>query len=568
MIYLILKNYNTDVVFLKSLKNKEANFFFQKINEANTFIKNQQYQLAIRTLKSLEQEEILKEKQQQSIYFLLAYVNKSLGLYHTAINYSKKAIEIKKTSLAYFMLGSIYEKMNRHLEAVKNYEKAIKKDRFYMNAYEQLGNLFFQQGNYQKAFKYFDTASKIFKKELSIGILIKKTACLHLLKKYKESNKIIEKKIIPSKSNYYKDIAHLISAVNFENLNKNHKASSYYNKALSLASLKERQTYSYLQSINLIKLGENEKAIKSIRVNSSFSFENSLKQYTPKQTLGLLYFIEKNYTDSANEFIQLAPVNRESLYYYAVCCYKLKNYQKAITSFKPFILNKDLQDEYTFSAFILSALAYSELGYRGVWPSLLEEAITTWQTREETVLTLGYLTLKYRPKLFPVLVKKHLKNHPNVNIILGSYFKKNKRWQEALDAFIKVIQTSSNNGFLYKQIGDIYNQIKDYKKAISYYKLSLKRDISKDTREKIINNLAYVLAKHQKIDDAYKILLKEDSKAKLSFYLNLSLLSKNKGDVFNYQSYLNKAIDHLDEDKNKNLRSLVLLEAAMSEIKK
>ncbi|HMA99913.1 MAG TPA: hypothetical protein VKS21_02895, partial [Spirochaetota bacterium] len=226
-IYFFLHNINHPSEFTAILQ-KEKKSYAREVNNAVTFIKNRQYALAADILDEITGA-VHKKKQLYTIYLLKAQCNKNMGLFRTALKNTGKALTIKKTAFAYFLQGTVYEKIDKQ-KAMQAYIKAIKTDPEYYYAYEKCGDLHYGKNNFTKALQFYKPEK--FKKYYTYdSSLIKIALSFYFLNDYQKSLKYCNKYLEFSLKHLYTETAYFLLALNHAALGASFKeTSSYFHK--------------------------------------------------------------------------------------------------------------------------------------------------------------------------------------------------------------------------------------------------------------------------------------------------------------------------------------------------
>lgn len=149
--YFLLGQFSNSIIQLKKavrLKSDNVNYHY---NLANTYAENDQPQLAIDTyLKALDLNpaHIPSLNNLADSYEIMGDKEKAHDLFHYLIKVEPD------NPLSHFNLGNFFLRQNQHIEAVKCYEEAIKRDENFTDAYYNISWVLFQAKVYREALSY------------------------------------------------------------------------------------------------------------------------------------------------------------------------------------------------------------------------------------------------------------------------------------------------------------------------------------------------------------------------------------------------------------------------------
>ncbi len=142
---------NAELLYIKILK--EITFVFPEVylGYANTQLRLQKYQKAIKSFKkSLHLKENLYES-----YYGIAIAYEKLTKYKKSIKFYKKTIVINKNFIpAYNNLGNLYQTLHLYSHAKKTYKKALEIDPNNIILLDNIATLYQNQDKYKKAIVY------------------------------------------------------------------------------------------------------------------------------------------------------------------------------------------------------------------------------------------------------------------------------------------------------------------------------------------------------------------------------------------------------------------------------
>ncbi len=451
----------------------------------------------------------------------------TLGDYERAVNQFKLMLKVNpKDVFTHFVLGYIYDKLDKTDLAIQELQEAINLDPTYVNAYNNLGTVYNRLGKIDKALEVFTIALELnpdyVELQDNLGVVY------YTLKEYPKALERFQKAIElnPKRSETYNNIGSVYLA-----MGKSGEAEKAVLKALMLnpGFLEARNN---LGSIYLTKKEYNkaEKEFKKLLaidpnyveswVNLATCYLNSDKIHLAKEALekaisinpkvptiynclGTLYVQEGNLKAAEENFqksIVLDPNSSEIYYNLGIAYYNSGKIDQAISEYKHAI---EL-DPVNSSAHINLGIAYFTKG-------LLDLSIAEYQK-----------ALQIDPN--------NLEAHINLGVIFynkGLYDEALKEYQKAAAIDPNNIQSYINMGLTYAAKGMIQEAVYQYTRALDFDPLNLEAHI----------NLASVFFKQGKYDFAleeYLRIVQIDTQNPAGYY--------GLGYAYFFQGFLNQAV--------------------------
>jgi len=368
---------------------------------------------------------------------------------------------------AYIDLGQIYSDTGRAEEESQIYRQAIANNIKNPVIYYQYGKVLKSQGSEDEAVKNFEEAIKI---DPSLSIAFKELGNLYRRKKeYEKAVKSYEKALTLDKQDVdiYKGLATLyieqgndqkaISifknaiamnkssvtiyydlAEEFKRINKSNLAKEIYSLALNVES-KDKLLY-YDLSYYLIELNEYDKAIEALHK----SLKLDPKYADAINALGVVYYNQKKYPKAIAYYrkaIELDPKHRHAYRNLGLVYQKEGKYDEAIEIYQK-ALAIDPGD----------AEAYNDLGVVYDLQEKYPEAIASYRK-----------AIELDPK------------HRHAYRTLGLVYQKEGKYDEAIEIYQKALAIDPGDADLYNSLGFIYHEKKfDFEKAFQMFSKSYK----------------------------------------------------------------------------------------------
>lgn len=566
-LYLFLSNLNLDTDDDAIITKSQDFSYSHEINNAVTFIHNNQFQIALNLLARLNNLE-LSDKQFYAIGILESECNKALGLYNTAIENIDNAIKYQEKPFAYYLKGNLLQLMDNRKLAIEAFEKALEVDKFYYYAYEKLGDLFFQESDYRKALTYYHP--KQHKRSfISDGSILKISLCHFYLNEMDQALTYNKKYIQISKKKRFIDMAYFLKAINHTvNTTDFDETKDLYEKSISLGNKRSRDVYKYFYALYLIKNNFYKKAIDTLQ---TVSYGDGIVNPHVNKTLGQIYLINRDFGKSLRFFNKNKnfDLDYKDIYFFGVCLFKLGKHEEAIKQFKK-VLDKDHKDEYARSAHILSSLSYGRLGKIEKALGTLEKANEFWPDSPKVLKALSHVILKYAPDLFYDTLAKYFNQEKfyELNLYLADYYYNHKNFKPAISVLLDYMQQEKLSPRLLKITGDLYLQINDYNNALTYYQKAFKEMNTIAGKSDILNNMTYAnyeLRNFQKAEENINAAVRMQSRNAL-YYYNSAIFYKGKDIYDKYEENLNNALKHVESLENKDGKSKIFLEKGLDSL--
>lgn len=302
-----------------------------------------------------------------------------------------------------------------------------------------------------------------------------------------------------SAGKYHKEGLKYFSSGNYE------KAEEYFAKALQLNG--DRAEYYIDYGMALIQLGKYEEAISNFdRVildkDSTIVRKNNKKAYRAK---GIAYFKKHDYStaiqffDKALDISELSSLNLDILYYKADSQVKAGLFDKAIDTYSTIIKNKSSDaDAYCSRAYAYKMLKNYEKSLKDY-----DKAIKLDNKNFDCYIGKYFLLLDmgYKEKATAVLgaasnietkTKEDNFNLAKIHYYMGDY-------ENAIEEFGE----AHKNGFAeaYYFLGSIYEQKKEYKKAVNNYSKYIKEETYIPSAA-VYNGISYCLIQLENYEEA------------------------------------------------------------------
>ena len=123
--------------------NTEINSYYEGVK----LRKAQKYDEALIALK----DALAKKQNYTDALYEAAWVSDELKRYDDAITYLREATQLKPSPTNFFELAYAYDNSGRKDEAKENYKKALELYPKYYDAFRCLGNIFYEEANYETA---------------------------------------------------------------------------------------------------------------------------------------------------------------------------------------------------------------------------------------------------------------------------------------------------------------------------------------------------------------------------------------------------------------------------------
>jgi len=365
-------------------------------------------------------------------------------------------------------LGILYNQLGEHQKAMNCYEKAIKIQPNNSAAYNNLGNTLKELGEYQKAISSYEKAIQINTNYVdayyNLGIILSE------LGEYQKAMSSYEKaiQINPNYANAYYNLGNTL-----KELGEYQKAMSSYEKVIQI-NPNHIDAHNNL-GIIFNELGENQKAMscyeKAIQINHNYIDAHN--------NLGIIFKELGEYQKAMSSYekvIQINPNYANAYYNLGIIFKELGEYQKAMSSYEKAIqINPNHIDAHNNLGNILN-----ELGENQKALNSYEKAIKI----EPENLTSHWLSMNTFPVIYNNFEeidqyrKKFLKSIKKVNLLLDTQSKYSKK------QLVNAIK-SSTNFYLHYQGKDVLELQQHYAHLIEQITQNIYQEFHKERKKNI-----------------------------------------------------------------------------------
>lgn len=318
--------------------------------------------------------------------------------YEKALDYFRKASQLKKTVENYNNLGKAFIKTNHPKKALKSFEEAINLDvknpQTYINLamyyceiehnsrkqmkylkeaikinpdlaepYYQMGNIYFEKGQYETAVEYYRLA--IAKDDTLYDAYYALGSTLFKINDFEETYFVFEKSLLLELDN--PKVYDYLAKTSIE-LRHFDEAQNYIERAISIEPTPDN--YLLLSKILYLR-GFYDKSINIL--NTKIADKNNAEMYN---YLGLNFFQKSEFTTALNYFNKAIMLKEKPSYYYNIAvCYNIMNNKEKMKEFSNKAINtlpKNAQD------YIDIANIYLDLNNENEAISTLTKGILTY----------------------------------------------------------------------------------------------------------------------------------------------------------------------------------------------
>lgn len=381
----------------------------------------------------------MMENTESSIYFIKkSFELKNLKLYKEAIEMLYKALSCDdlagdKNIEIIAQIGDLYYLLKNYERAIEQYEKVLDKNNSHIHSLHKLCEIYFILQNYTKALE------------------IAKDLC--------KKAKSVENHI-----NYFKVLFKLNLFDEIKELYKNLEDDALHNEEIMYIVSKTQPDNRFELLEEIIKLNPNN--------------------IEAKLDLGILCFEKEDfeYSKELFEFITKIENNPKALYYLGRIFNKKNEYTKAIDCLlKAIKYDKEKVNEYYFEL----AKAYCDINWLNEAQiailrslSILSNSTPYADSIDEHYFLLAWIYFKKNDIKNAILnldmIEKHSRIYNKAQVLKNMLEFKKGNIIEAKLNLEKLYETDKDNPLLYSSLGEIYKELKFYKKAIEIYKEGLK----------------------------------------------------------------------------------------------
>lgn len=449
--------------------------------------KQEDYDIAEKTLEEIADEQAYKS---EVTYYLLDISFKA-GRFKKCIEIGEKLLEKakpKERSEISKIIGESYFNLQQYQEAIpylKGYRG--KKGKWSNTDYYQLGYAFFKQNDFENASNYFnkiiDEKNKVSQRAYyNLGecylYLEKKSEALNAFKSASEMNfdlKVREDaalnyaKLSYEEGNPYKSVAEVLQ----DFLNTYPKNPSYAKiNALMVTSYLYQQDYQ--GALDYLKKSNSQ---QNRELSSEVSYYRGIQLFNKNQLQASLPYLLQG-TESVDH-----KIRAQSQYWMAEAHYRLGNFQQALEDFLTFSKNPSATEteEYT-------TINYTT-GYSYFKLKNYEKALTSFQAfietqnedlnlNDDTITRTGdcyYATKNYENAInsYQIIAEQYGSGADYARYQMGmslGFLKKNQEKTEQLEELLANFESSNYRDDALFQLGNTYTALKNNKKAHEAYK--------------------------------------------------------------------------------------------------
>tara|TARA_B100000686_G_scaffold354281_1_gene463697 strand:- start:1810 stop:3522 length:1713 start_codon:yes stop_codon:yes gene_type:complete len=422
--------------YRKSVK-LDSEHFESKLLLSSVLIEMKKYNQSLRLLNEI------KEKRPGNV-LILFYISKAYYLSGNFKQSQRNIIALLKINPNYkaglFLLGSLYEKQGLFTQAQIIYKRFLKIVPNNQLARYRLGQLFIKEQNYSRAINEFESI----KKETPGNMQIHSVLGILYYKKGNYTRALSEFRFVINKNPKDQEARLFVSRI-YQRLGRIDSAK------------KELLSYLEIEGSDLeISLELSILYAKTENWKKAFYILNDMNRLYPQESridfLRGKFLSKKGEKKKAIKILKIAlkkePKNLQYLYYLATVYYETKMWKKVESEIKKIL-----------SIAPDNSNALNLLGYM-------------------------YSELNIKINIAEELILKALKKEPNNPAFLDSigwvYFRQGK-FQEALEKVLIAFKKLPDDPVVLEHLGDIYLSLKKNKKAIFFWKQSIKKG-SKDSR--------------------------------------------------------------------------------------
>ena len=405
--------------------------------------------------------------------------------------WQKKVDEFPKDAEAHANLGVVYQNQKRYAEALNEYKKAESLNPSNLNTKINIGTLFQEQKKYDNAISTYNSILAI--QPYNAKVLVYKAECSKALNRKEEAIELyktalnIEPKNAQIKAELYELLKNTMStedvlAFLYKNVqNSPMDASSYYEFAYELHKankIDDAITY-YIETI---KLDKNK---IDAYVNLSQAYRQKKKYKDAYDVIKKAKAVAPENEQVKSQYALIASEYASNKYTIATNAYESGDYKKAIEEYK-------LIEPATTDSLIGIAAAYQALSDTKEAIEYYKKAMEIAPKNDEIPV---YIASLYVNSNDEVNAKKYVETALTLNpnnkqakelqkyLVSKDTEELIKRavslydagkYNEAIPVFDKILAADSQNATVYYYRALSYDGIKNYKKAIEDYKLTLK----------------------------------------------------------------------------------------------
>ena len=454
--------------------------------------------------------------------------------------------------MVYFILGLTASSLKRHEDSIQFFKKVIEKNPSHQDALFNLGVVYQNNSNFDRATFYYQKVKDINNKNFFATYNI--AICFNYLNKQNQSYNAY-KECIQLNPNYPDTYINLSSLL--INLGENKEAKIYIDKAMDLGVktpelfnnygvlLNNEKKYSqaiifYKKALSLnsnhvdsyinygTTLKELDKIDEAIKMFKSAIDINPNISYAHNNMAGSLN-IQKEYTKSLNYSLRAIELNKNNFEAFnnsGVSYFNLNQYKKAI---KMYELALQIKPDFVISILNLG-VALESIGKT-------TDAIDNFKKAIE---------------LNPTNIQAY--------IYLSETLNSNKKHEQALEVSRQILEMEPENAEAIANFGNTLGNMKLYNDALDYYYRAIKLE---PNNFKILSSFGLCLIKTKNYIKAETILNNSNAISNNHFaFNNLGYLYLDMGDLFKAKINFQQAINYDSDfsDAHLNLGLLLLLQ--------
>ncbi len=461
------------------------------------------------------------------IYYGVARAYKELYIFDDALKYYNKALEMEPTAKSHYLLAKCLYSMGQKEYAIEIYDKAIKINPNYVEAYFNKGICLSNLNLKEEAINMYNKTIEL--NPNFVDAYFQRGYCYYNLKKYQKAMQEMNK-VLELDPNYYQ--AYYEKGFCFQKMKRYEEAIIEISKAIQQNSYFEKAYFQRGYCCELIN--DYSSAIEDYKK----VIELNKHSYMAFYRLGVCLLYKKRLSEALemfNKTIALNRVNYEAYYYKGMCQRYLKYYEDAIITFN-FFLNCFTNNK------SLSAREITE-----------DQIANVYYNKGRCLLSLGRYTEAIQ--MFTNYLKKN-KNSYEVYFKRAVCYYNVHKYKKAVYDLSFLIQElkeieNKRKGKEEKKLSNkksgkkIYKEDEDYDEEDENREKMSKKNIGDETEEEVWAEIYFLRCK------AYINLNKIDSGLKdINTFFDLIEIEKNK-----IKNELIKNNKNKDKDKEKTINN-------------
>lgn len=477
----------------------------------------------------------LEDPKLVALYYRKAAILNKQEKYNETLELCDKGLKLDpEMPNLYYHKGEAYYRMGDFQEAVENCDQALERV-FYGEAYLIKGKIFYATEQYEEAINLVENLRK--NEYEPSELLLLQVRTLRKLERYEEEEEIL-KEVLLKEDLEQKDLFYREYSLLFCDRADYPNALIQIQKAIQTAP--EEDNYCYTEAYIFKRLKKYDQAIEIFKrfiqedkaddfdycrladvYKDKGEYENSVKAYEKAieinptnnyahSEVADVYELMENFEAAIQHMDEQLKI-AEGEYYFLQRGFfhgKLRHQEQAIKDYNEVLrlnpengyANNNLGCEYRDMGDLETAVPYFEKAYE-----LNDKENKHWY------LNLGraYGRLGKTKEAFEVYKKGSLvfPDDPKFYDFMADMCLELEQWEEAAKYYKKYGEMSGNKAYMYRQLADAYEDIKDKKEILEYFKLAIKAD------KKSMRNYSHMASYYQyKLKD-YKNAVKYYKKA-------------------------------------------------------